>query len=106
MGSPSGPFLVNLFMSYHEKQRLQIFDKGKVLMYKRYVDDISYTTENGKDAENFFEFLNCQHKNIKLTIEENNTKFLSFLDILTKNIGNRSSTSVYRKKKKSIGLFT
>ena len=105
MGSPLGPVLANLFMGYREKKWLQEFDKGKVLMYKRYVDDIFCMFGNEKDAENFFEFLNCRHKNIKFTIEKESNKFLSFLDILIKNEGNRFSTSVYRKKT-SIGLFT
>ena len=105
MGSPLGPVLANLFMGYHEKKWLQEFNKGKVLMYKRYVDDIFCMFGNEKDAENFFEFLNCRHKNIKFTIEKESNKFLSFLDILIKNEGNRFSTSVYRKKT-SIGLFT
>ena len=39
---------------------------------------------NEKDAENFFEFLECHHKNIKLTIEKESNKFLSFLDNLSK----------------------
>ena len=105
MGSPLGPVLANLFMGYREKKWLQEFDKGKVLMYKRYVDDIFCMFGNEKDAEIFFEFLNCRHKNIKFTIEKESNKFLSFLDILIKNEGNRFSTSVYRKKT-SIGLFT
>ena len=58
-----------------------------------------------KSAENVFEFLNCQHENIKLTVEKENHNFFSFLDILTKSTRNRSSKSVYRKKI-SIGLFT
>ena len=74
-------------------------------MYKRYVDDIFCIFGNKKDAEIFFEFFNCYHKNIKFTIEKESNKFLSFLDILIKNEGNRFSTSVYRKKT-SIGLFT
>ena len=60
---------------------------------------------NEKDGENFFELLNCLHKNIKFTIEKENNKILSFLDILIKNEGNRFSTSVYRKKT-SVGLLT
>ena len=39
------------------------------------------------------------------TIEKESNKFLSFLDILMKNEGNRFSTSVYRRKT-SIGLVT
>ena len=97
--------LANLFMGNHEKKWLQEFDKGKILMYKRYVDNIFCMFGNEKDAENFFEFLNCRHKSIKFTLEKESNKFLSFLDILIKNEGNHFSTSVYRKKT-SIGLFT
>ena len=57
------------------------------------------------DAENLFEFLNFHHKNIKFTLEKESHKFLSLLDILIKNEGNRFSASVYRKKI-SVGLFT
>ena len=49
---------------------------------------------NEKDAESFFEFLECQHKSKKFTLENRSLKFLSFLDILVKNEGNRFSTSV------------
>ena len=105
MGSPLVPVLANLFMGYHEKKWLQEFDKGKGHMYKCYVDDIFYMFGNEKDAENFFEFLNCHHKNMKFTLEKESNNFLSFLDILIKNEVNRFSTSVYRKKT-SIGLFT
>ena len=61
---------------------------------------------NEKDVGNFFEFLNCQHENIKFTLEKesNKYKFLSFLDILIQNEGKRFSTSVYRKKT-SMGFF-
>ena len=74
-------------------------------MYKRYVDDIFCMFRSEKDAENFFEYLNCRHKNIRFTMEKESNNFLSFFDILVKNEGNRFSTSVYRKKT-SIGLFT
>ena len=60
---------------------------------------------NEKNSEKFFEFLNCQHKSIKITLEKESNKFLSFLDILIKNEGNRFSTQLYQKKT-SIGLFT
>ena len=83
-------------MGYHEKKWLQEFGKGKVLVYKRYVNDIFCVFEYKKDAENLFEFLNCQYKNIKFTLEKEKNKFLSFLDILNKNEGNSFLTSVYR----------
>ena len=74
-------------------------------LYKHYVDDIFCMFGNEKDAENFFEFLSCRHKNIKFTFEKESNKLLSFLDILIKNEGNRFSTSVYRNKT-SLRLFT
>ena len=57
MGTPLGPVLANLLMGYHEKIWLQEFVEGKVLMYKRYVDDISCMFRNEKDAENFLNSL-------------------------------------------------
>ena len=75
MGSPLGPVLADLFMGYHKKNWLQKFGKGKVLMYKRYVDDILFIFEIEKDAESVFEFLNCQHRNIKFTIVKENNEF-------------------------------
>ena len=63
MGSPLGPVLANLFMGYHEKKWLQEFNKGKVLMYKRYVDDIFCMFGNEKDAEIF---LNSLTVNLKI----------------------------------------
>ena len=51
MGSHLVPVLANFFMGYHKKKWLQKFDKGKVLMYKRYVDDIFCIFRNQKDAK-------------------------------------------------------
>ena len=60
---------------------------------------------NENDAQNFIEFLNCQHQNIKFTPERKNNKFLPFYGILIKNEESQFSKLVYRKKT-SIGLFT
>ena len=84
MGSALGLVLANLFMGYHEKKWLQEFDKGNVLIYKRYVDDIFCMFGNEKDAENLFEFLNCQHQIIKFTLEKKVTDFCDFLILLSK----------------------
>ena len=64
MGSPLGSVLANLLMGHHGNKWLQEFYKGNILMYKRYVDDTFCISGDEKDAENFFEFLNCQHKSI------------------------------------------
>ena len=57
-------------MGYRKNKWLQEFDKGRILMYKRYVNDIFYMFRNKNDAQNFIEFLNCQHQNIKFTPEK------------------------------------
>ena len=83
MGSALDPVLANLFMGYHKKKWLEEFDKGKFLMCKRYVHDIFCMFGNEKDAENFFGFLNCCHKNITFTIEKESNKYCHFLIFLS-----------------------
>ena len=82
-------------MGYQERKWLQEFDKRKVLMYKRYIDDNFCMFGNEKYEDSFFDFLNCWHKNIKFTLGKECNTFLSFLDNLIKNQGNCFSTSVY-----------
>ena len=105
MESPLGPALANLFMDYHEKNWLQKFDIGQVLLYRCYVDDIFCMFKNEIDAERFFKYLKSKHPNIKFTMEKETNKFLPFLDVLVKNEGLTFTTLVYRKKT-SIGFFT
>ena len=57
-----GPGLANLLMGYHEKKCFQEFDKGKVLMYKCYADDIFCMFGNEKDAEIFLNSLTATIK--------------------------------------------
>ena len=47
----------------------------KPLFYKRHVDD-TYVRRTKNTRDELFEKLNTCHNNIKLTIEENPTKFL------------------------------
>ena len=49
-------------MGYHEKKWLREFDKGKILMYKRYFDNIFCMFGNEKDAENFLNSLTVTEK--------------------------------------------
>ena len=100
MGSPLGPVLANLIMGYNEKKWLQEFDKGKILMYKLYIDDIFCMFGNEKDAENFFEFLNCQQKVKNLLLKKKAIKFCHFLIFLSK----MKEISLFQHQ--FIGLFT
>ena len=40
MDSPLAPILANIFMGYHEKGWIRNYNYGRLLYYKRYVDDI------------------------------------------------------------------
>ena len=88
MGSALGPALANLFMGYYEKQRLNSSEGCKTRFYRRYVDDIFCVFDNENDSNDFLEYLNKQHPNIKFTMEKENEKQLPFLDVLSDNTDN------------------
>ena len=84
MGSPLGPSLANFFLGYLETHMFQnsvYFPK----FYCRYVDDIFAVFDNDTDINNFFDFLNDVHPNLKFTKDEalNNCSF-PFLNVEVK----------------------
>ena len=50
------------------------------------------------EVEQFCSFINCQHPNIKFTLEKEHNKTVPFLDILVNSNENKIETSVYYKK--------
>ena len=42
MGSPLGPVLPNIFMEHHEQKRLQSLEECEIILYRRYVDTLSF----------------------------------------------------------------
>ena len=105
VGSSLGPVLANLFMSFYEKQWLKEFNFCKVLLYRRYVDDIICLFSCEVDAIKVFDYLDSRHPNIKLAFKKQNGGKLAFLDILISNESDNFCTSVFRKRT-SIGLST
>ena len=97
MGSPLGPVLANLFMSFHEKQWLSTYSKSPIHYYKRYVDDIFCLLNSKNDAIDFLNYLNVQHPNIKFTMETETNRNLNFLDISITVNSNQFLTTVHRK---------
>ena len=98
MGSPFAPVLANLFMGYHEHNWISNFHGEKPLVYKRYVDDVFCLFNNENDANEFLDYLNKQHPNIKFTAEPELNGVLPFLDIsIEKGNGGGFETSVYHK---------
>ena len=98
MGNPLGPTLANAFLCYHEKQWLGDCPSDfKPITYKRYVDDTFLIFKSPDDVNQFLDYLNDKHPNIKFTSEIENNRCLPFLDINIKRVNNSFTTSVYRK---------
>ena len=85
-------------MSDYETKWLQNEKAIDVLHYKRYVDDIFCLFKTEIEVEKFYSFINCQHPNIKFTLEKEQNKTLPFLDILVNSNENKIDASVYYKK--------
>ena len=98
MGSPLGPTLANLFMSYHEQIWLNECPLDfKPKFYRRYVDDIFILVNKIEDIEKFKDYLNSKHSNINFTSEIETDCKMPFLDILIERKLGKFETSVYRK---------
>ena len=94
--------LADLFTGFHEKQLLKEFNFCKVLLYRRYVNDIIFLLNYDVDAMKFFDYLNSRHLNIKFTFEKQNGGALAFLDILISNENDNFCISAFRKKTSSL----
>ena len=96
MGSPLGPAFANFFMGYSEQKRIES-DHGRLgKFYRKYVEDIFCLFENEHQPLTFLDFLNSHHPNLNFTIEKEDMKQLTFLDILSTR-SDRLIASVYRK---------
>ena len=87
LGSPLGPALANIFLSYHK----QIWLKNcpcefKPVIYKRYVDDTFLLVRSKDHIEKFQCYLNCHHPNNKFTFEIEENNFITFLDIKIRRV--------------------
>ena len=99
MGSPLGPTLANIFLSYYENKWLHDCPNHyKPTYYRRYVDDTFLLFHNSSQIPQFLHYMNQQHPNIKFTSETEDNNQISFLDINIVKEQNSFATSVYRKK--------
>ena len=98
MGSPLGPTLANLFMSYYEQIWLDECPlEFKPKYYRRYVDDVFILVEKIEHVGKFKEYLNSKHQNINFTSEIECDGKMPFLDNLIDRKGGKFITRVYRK---------
>ena len=102
MGSPLGPALANIFVGYYERK---IPDCDFPAMYFRFVDDVfSYFVNQGRSVD-FFKRLNDLHPALRFTREEEQDKFLPFMDVGVTLTATGIVTSLYRKPTFT-GLYT
>jgi hypothetical protein len=99
MGSPLGPTLANFFMNNLEKRILKDCpDQFKPIIYKRYVDDTFTAFKSIDQAQNFLNYINNFHQNIKFTMEIETEGKLAFLDtMLDHNQTPNINVSIFRK---------
>ena len=105
MGSPLAPALANLFLGHYENIWLRDQKASKVMFYKRYVDDIFCIFEKEEHFQEFYDFINCQHQNIRFTFEKEENGTIPFLDILINSTPSSFETTTYYKKTYT-GLLT
>ena len=82
LGSPLGPTLVNIFLCHHEEIWLNNCPIAfKSIVYKRYIDDTFLIFKAHSHINNFLQYLNSKHENIKFTaeVEADNSLFFPFL---------------------------
>ena len=99
MGSPLGPSLANIFMSFLEEIYLNDCPSHfKPILYRRYVDHTFCLFRNSKDIDLFLNYINKAHPNIKFTVEVENCQSFPFLNVRVSKTASGFSTSLFRKK--------
>ena len=98
IGLPHSPVFANIFLDFHEEQWLTNCPAHfKPVLYRRYVDDTFVLFSDKSHAPLFLNYLNRQHNNINFTMETENDRSLSFLDVSVCRNADGFSTSVFRK---------
>ena len=81
MGSKLSPLLSNIFLSLIEKNLVDpLLQNGKLISYKRYVDDCFLVIRNRDDIDEIFAAFNNCHKDLKFTKDLPIDGVLNFLD--------------------------
>ena len=82
MLSPLGPSLANRFLAYNEQNWLDSYPlEYRPLYYRRYNDDIFVLFKLSDHVKQFQSYLNSCHVNISFTIDTEQNKRTSFLDV-------------------------
>ena len=82
MGSPLGPTMANIFLSFYEIQFLEQCSKEfKPVFYRRYVDDIFVLFESAEHLSKLRNYFNTCDANMSFSFEQEKNGKLSFPDI-------------------------
>ena len=99
MGSPLGPTLANLFLTYYKDRR---FDNCPLQFrprcYSRYVDDVFLMFECKDQVKKFLRYMNSYHPNIQFTCKEESNNKISFFDVSITRMNNKLVMPLYQKK--------
>ena len=100
MGSPLASTLANFFLAHIENNLLGKQSYFHPKLFARYVDDIFAIFDNSDHCTKFLDLLNCQHNNIKFTVELPSDT-IPFLNVKIRLNKTGIDTWVYRKPTKT-----
>ena len=79
MGSPLGPSLANVFLSFYKIKWLeQCAKEFKPVFYRRYVDDMFVFFESAEHLLKFCNYFNTCHPNMSFSFEHEKNEKLSY----------------------------
>ena len=98
LGSPLGPTMANVFLSFYEVKWLEQCPKEfKPVFYRRYVDDVFVLFESAEHLPKFRDYFHTCHPNMSFSFEQEKSGKLSFLDVEVSRERREFVTTVYRK---------
>ena len=98
MGSSLSPFMAELFMDNMEKTIHKTKYKTSIGLWLRYVDDVLVIWKSSLvELEDFLQYLNSIHDNLKFTLEVEQKGMINYLDMSLHNTGNSINIGVYHK---------
>ena len=99
IGSPIALMLADVFINYIIEEAFSALQQNRLMVLLRYVDGLFLVFSKHEEAQSFFGAINCIHKSINFTQEQECNRQLAFLDVLvSRTTGNVVQTSVSRKK--------
>jgi uncharacterized protein (UPF0335 family) len=99
MGSPISSTVAEILLQYIENTHIKhLIESRNIIYYARYVDDIFVIYDITKASiDEIQQYADRIHKNLKLTITQENNNQISFLDLLITRQNHKLDIDIYRK---------